>query len=242
MFLSRYLERLSGIPVVFGLENPGEARLRQELSGEWHPEVKSALRPGSPGPERIAKRFAQMLSRNRGDTGNGKPQLISDHGFHSFLRFLVKPSKAEIRPPEDIVAWAAQRDLAVVYLYRDIRAVANSLTHFLASGRSFLLDIGTLQQAAQLAAEIYAPVLAQQMREWGNLAGDQRVLSVAYEELVKEPAALVKEICDRGGIPFDEEDLIQTTEQYPSWTYRGSKGGSWRETFTAEQQDRLAAA
>jgi hypothetical protein len=239
MFVSRSLEKLTATPVVFGLDPAGESGLAAQLAQGFHPEIAAALRRGSPGIETMARRFAQMLARNR--TGGAvRPAIVSDHGFHSFLRFLINPHRDDIRAPEEIIEWAERRALAPVYLYRDIRGVANSLAHFLASGKSFLLDIDTLEHAARLVAERYVPVLAQQMRQWQAASADRRVLAVAYEDVTKDPAHWLGAICAHGNLAFEPAALIADADAYRSWTYRGNKT-PWRQTFTAAQQESLAS-
>lgn len=253
MFLSRYLEKLTKTPVCFGLEKRTESALLSELSIGWHPDVVEALRPSSPSLQMMAKRFSQMLSRNRFGVANhvhvannvigataSAPCIVSDHGLTNFLRFLTQPSASEIQDPQQLISWAEHHGLKLVYLYRDLFAIANSLTHFIASGKSFLIDIHTVSHAARLIVDLYAPVLAQQMRQWESVANDICVLSVSYESLINNPVKVVRTICEYGNLPFEGEHLIESVNDCRSWTFRSSKA-TWQQTFSAKQQRQLIA-
>jgi len=244
MFLSRYLERISGIPAVFGLSGKTALQLLRELRPTgWHPSIHSALHARSPDLDLLARRFALFLARGRVAVGLEfeSSTLISDHGFHNFLRFLINPCVDEICMPERIIEWAAERHLTLVYLHRDICGIANSLAHFLAAGKSFLVKIRSLATAAELVSELYAPMLAEQMKQWERFADDPRVISVKYEELIRNPRSWIGEICRRGNISPRQTGLIQSADEYPSWTYRRGKSESWRTTFSTVQQRRLEA-
>ena len=249
MFLSRYLEKLTKTPVCFGLEKKSEPALLSELLIGWHPDVAEVLRPRSPSLQMMAKRFSQMLSGNRVDVANNVtryprsaaasvPHIVSDHGLTNFLRFLTQPSVSEIQDPKQLISWAEHHGLALVYLHRDLREIANSLTHFIASGKSFLIDIDTVTNAAKVVVDLYAPVLAQQMHQWRAVANDARVLPIAYDGLINHPAKLVRAICKHGNLPIEDEHLIETANDYRSWTFRSSKK-TWQQTFSAEQQRQL---
>lgn len=243
MFVSRYLEKLTGIPVLFGTAGLSETQLRAELACGWHPQIQEALREGSPSLKLISKRFAQMLARNRRSNLVGNKtatRILSDHGLENFLRFLVNPSSSEIQKPQQLLDWAEQQGLACVYLYRDIRAIANSLTHFLAAGKSFLVDIECVSKAAQLVSTFYVPVLAEQMRQWEILKNEPRLLSISYESIMKDPAHCMRLICQHGNLPFESMALLNTAESYPSWTFRKNKA-AWTETFTEKQQRTIAS-
>jgi len=241
MFVSRYLEKLTASPVIFGMEGANESQLHTELICGWHPEIAAVLRTNSPNIETIAKRFAMMLARNRTeifDEMSHFSRIVSDHGFHNFLRFLINPSISEIQEPQHIIDWADRQGLACVYLHRDIRPVANSLAHFLASGKSFLVDIDTIAHAADLVSTLYAPLLAEEMRQRKEVAKDSRLLTVSFESMMECPAHWIRLICEHGNLVFDNDALIETPESYRSWTFRKDKS-SWRETFSAKQQEKI---
>jgi len=236
MFLSRYLERLIGEPVIFGLEDQTESSLLADIEDGWHPEIHAVLDTRSPDLETMSKRFAQMLSRNRrADSSGDRMRIFSDHGYSNFLQFLINPSTSQIQNPYDIVEWALERNLAPVFLYRDIRAVANSLVHFLASKKSFLVDVRSIEEAATLVTRLHAPVLAEQIQTWRRLKDDPNVLSVSYEELIADPESWIQSICKHGNISCHTDGLAEAPDNYRSWTFRGSKA-SWKDTFTVEQQ------
>jgi hypothetical protein len=184
-----------------------------------------------------------MLARNRNLSMTGSEtvaRIVSDHGLHNFLRFLVRPAHTEIQSPQQLHMWAEQHGLACVYLYRDIRAIANSLTHFLADGKSFLLDIDSVHQAAELVSNLYAPVLAEQMRQWDALKNDADILSVSYEALMQNPAHWMGLIAKHGNLQYEHAALLNTADTYPSWTFRKNKT-AWHETFTLQQQERIVS-
>ncbi|MBC7984567.1 MAG: sulfotransferase domain-containing protein [Candidatus Obscuribacterales bacterium] len=242
MFLSRYLERITGAPSVFGLSSKTAAELLGELQDKgWHPSIRSALHASSADLNVVARRFALFMARGRTAIPGQSSALLSDHGLHNFLRFLINPTIDEIYNPAQLIDWAAERQLTLVYLHRDICGIANSLAHFLAAGKSFLVKVDSLTAAAELVSNLYAPVLAEQMKQWQRFANDPRVISVQYEALIKDPRTWIGEICRRGNIPHQPEELIQTADEYPSWTYRRGQGGSWRTTFSTVQQTRLEA-
>lgn len=239
MFLSRYLERSSGVPVVFGIEGQTETQLASGLDEGWHPEIQAALDPGSPDIKTMARRFAQMLARNRNrHSGGTGVSILSDHGYHNFLAFLTNPAVKQIQNPRWIVDWAQARNLAPVFLYRDIRAVANSLVHFLVARKSFLLGIKSLEEAADLVTRLYVPVLAEQIERWRLLDGESELLTVSYENLMANPAHWIPRICAHANLPCVQEDVSNAPENYQSWTFR-SKGASWSDTFTDSQQRAL---
>jgi hypothetical protein len=239
MFLSRYLEKLAGSPVIFGLNGLGAADLRRELEAGWNAEVRARCAESCPDIEVMTRRFALMLARNRSAAEQGgKPPIFSDHGLSSFLRFLINPQIQEIQDPCDVCEWAGARKLAPVFLYRDIRAVSSSLAHFLGSSKSFLIGIESLPSAADLVARLYAPVLAEQMRLWHASAAACGVLCVSYEDLMAQPARWIEAICQRGGLPYDARGVADAPERYRSWTYRSNRTG-WATAFSADQQAAL---
>lgn len=241
MFLSRYLERVSGLPVVFGLEGVGQSRLAAEIDGREHPLIKASRHPGSLAT--ATRRYALMLSRNRQQVdrlGLDAPRLYSDHGFHNFLRFLLDPRPDEIVSPEEILSWAEARRLRVCYLYRDLGAILVSLANFLSAGKSFLLSIDGLENAMNLSVELYAPVLAAHIEAWRPFFSDPRLMVTTYKELTTEPAAIVSRVAAGGGIPLlPDAQLIDEASEYKPWTYRGGKKLSWRDSMAPRHIDAL---
>lgn len=241
MFLSRFLERATGSPVIFGLDGLGAPDLRRGLHAGWNPAIDAKRARNSPDIEVMTRRFALMLARNRVSAKQGgRPPIFSDHGLTSFLRFLIDPRNEEIQHPRVICEWAGARNLAPVFLYRDIRAVSSSLAHFLASGKSFLIGIESVESAADLVARFYAPVLAAQMRLWRESAAAQGVLCVSYEDLMAEPARWFEAICRRGGLPCQPQGAADAPDSYRSWTYRSNRT-DWAGAFSVDQQAALKA-
>lgn len=243
MFLSRYLERLTGLPVVFGLESAAESDLRRELDGCGHPAIVGSLATPAQPHAVMAKRYAQMLARNRArirDIGPDEPVILSDHGFHNFLRFLLDPRDDEIIAPEEILARAASLRLQVVYLYRDLGSIVSSLAHFLASRKSFLLAVDGVDRAMELAVEVYAPVLAAHMTVWKRHFYDPRILPLTYDEVVARPESVIRRICTCAGLPYTGDEIITDADQYKSWTYRAGRR-SWKDSMSPRQQALLTA-
>ncbi len=240
MFLSRYLERVTGRPVVFGLDQQSAHQLARELDSGWHPAIRAAADPGSLRTNIMCQRFAQMLARHRqSKETDDQPRILSDHGYHSFLQFLINPSLGQIRDPASIIGSASERQLATVFLHRSLSDVANSLALFLASRKSFLLSLNSAREAAALVAELRAPVIAAQTSLWLKVAAQQRLTVVSYAALVAEPARWIRELAQLGNLPVDQQRLHDDANAYRSWTYRRQTGMSattWRQTFTSEQQ------
>ncbi|WP_310452582.1 sulfotransferase [Sulfuritalea sp.] len=242
MFLSRYLEKLADAPVIFGLNGLGAHSLRRELEVGWHADIRSRRAESSPNIDVMTRRFALMLARNRSAAQHGgRPPIFSDHGLSSFLRFLINPRNEEIQHPREISEWAGARNVATVFLHRDIRAVSNSLAHFLASSKSFLIGIDTLESAADLVVRLYAPVLAEQMRLWQKNAAAHDVLCVSYEDLMANPTHWIEAICQRGGLPYESRGVADAPDSYRSWTYRTNRQDGWSSSFSADQQAALNA-
>ena len=189
MFLSRYLEAQAAAPVVFGLQAHSAAALTETLAEGPHPKIAAARRLGGAGPEAMARRFALMLARNRAALAGKGRVILSDHGYHSFLKFLIDPEASDILAPAQVVEQARALDLAPVFLHRDLAEVANSLLLFLTSGKSFLLDLEGGEAVAELVADLYVPVLARQIARWRAAAADLGVLVVDYAQLMQDPAA-----------------------------------------------------
>jgi hypothetical protein len=62
-FLSRYIEKFTGIPVVFGLETPGERRLYAKIEGCLNPEIGKVLTL-SFSKSVMTRGFFQILGRS----------------------------------------------------------------------------------------------------------------------------------------------------------------------------------
>lgn len=247
MLLSRCLERMSGAPAVFGLRQKSMAQLADDLDAGWHPAIRAAADPRCLDTQAMCRRYAQMLARhrNRMDRGgepSGHKLILSDHGYSSFLQFLVNPSVTQILEPAALVDWAREHRLAPVFLYRSIPEVANSLAWFLAGGKSFLLSLRHRDEAAQLVVDLYAPVIAAQTAAWLDVARRGHVLLLSYEALIADPARHLLAVAGAGHLSVDAHRLASEAAGYRSWTYRmKSSGSGWRDTFTQDQQQALLA-
>ncbi|WP_193748334.1 hypothetical protein [Leisingera sp. ANG-M1] len=237
MFLTRSLEKEYQAPCVFGVSCDSANEVHSQLIGEISPEVNGILQKNSPKSEVVARRFSQMLSRNRHDQPDERI-LVSDHGFHSFPKFLLNPEISDIKDPEEVFRFAAERRLKVVFLYRDLRHVAASLTHFLVSGKSFLLRCEGLERTARVVANAYAPVLAELTRIWLERVDDLGGLCLSYEALTSDPRKwfdLIGREAGFGGLPPGERSDLGG---YKSWTYR-SKQAAWGDGFPSDVIQKL---
>lgn len=239
MFLSRYLETQAAAPVVFGLQAHSAPALTATLAGGPHPKIAAVRRVGGASPEAMARRFALMLARNRAALADSGRMILSDHGYHSFLKFLIAPEASDIIPPAQVVERARALGLAPVFLHRNLAEVANSLLLFLTSGKSFLLDLEGAEAVAELVAELYVPVLARQIAHWRAAAADLGVLVVDYAQLMQDPAASLAAVCRHGGLPLPDAEAATAPAAYRSWTWRGDRALGWRDTFAPHLQARL---
>lgn len=240
MFVSRYLEAQAAAPVVFGLQALSAPALGATLSSGVHPKIAAVRRAGGAGPEVMVRRFALMLARNRAALAGSGRVILSDHGYHSFPKFLIAPEDSDIISPAQVVQQARALGLAPVFLHRDLAEVANSLLLFLTSGKSFLLDLEPSEAVAELVAELYVPVLARQIAQWRAAAAELGVLVVDYAQLMRDPAATLGAICRHGGLPQPDADAATAPASYRPWTWRGDRALGWRDTFAPHLQARLA--
>ncbi|MBQ0957950.1 hypothetical protein KAK06_03165 [Ideonella sp. 4Y11] len=233
MFLTRCLERASGLHAVFGIEHPGPAELLAQLQASgWHPRVQELLSADSPSHRLLAQRYGQYLARHR-EGGAEAPRLVADHGLRSFARFIVQPTHDDLLPPAQVMAWARARGLQVGYLQRDLKSVANSLVQFLLDGRSRLIRLDDPARVAALVCEVYAPILAEQARQWARLAPSADLHRVRFDDLRAEPGPLVERLCAAAGWLADARALSAQGER--AWTYRVDQSATWQRTFTAAQ-------
>lgn len=247
MFLSRYLERVTGRSVVFGLEQRSAQQLAHEMRAGWDPAILSAAGSRCVSTRIMCRRYAQMLARNRAAAKNEQAiSIFSDHGHTNFLQFLINPALDQILDPRALIRWASDRQLATVFLYRELSAVANSLALFLASGKSFLLSLRSVEEAAALVVKCHAPVLAAQTALWLQAAAENHTAVLSYDELIAEPAHWIRKLAQLGNLSCNDELLHNDASAYRSWTYRNQNdkdkaSASWRDTFNSEQQAALSA-
>ncbi len=239
MFLSGYLEKISQCKALFGLGRRSATELAGELTRGWHPAIQAAADDRSVDLALMCRRYALMLSRNRAQ-GECLPTrgIVTDHGYTSFLQFLTNPSPAQIACPRMLIQWARERSLHPVFLYRPVPEVANSLALFLASGKSFLLTLRSLEQAADIVTNLHAPVLAAQTSAWLNIASEQNVLALSYQELITNPSHWIAEVARQSRLPIAPGMLSEDPAAYRPWTYRrrSQVSASWCDTFNARQQ------
>ncbi len=230
MFLSRYLERVTGTSVVFGLEPRSAQQLALELTSGWHPAIQAATVSQQDSTRLMCQRYAQMLARHRPSAQEAQdepqPSLLSDHGYTNFLQFLINPSMGQVCDPHALIRWASERQLATVFLHRSLPEVANSLALFLASGKSFLLSLRSIREAAALVTELHAPVLAAQTALWLDIAPRYQVPVLSYDALIADPARWIRTLAQLGNLNVQEALLQDDASAYRSWTYRQRQGQS----------------
>lgn len=238
MFLTRSIERIFKTPCIFGINAADQNQVKIQMQGGVSKDIKSVLHSTSPSPDVIARRYAQMLGRNRSCLGGEQKVLISDHGFASFPKFLINPEVSDITPPDQIFENAERNKLQVVFLHRDIRHVAASLTHFLVSGKSFLLRTEGFAVTADIVAHQYAPVLVELTQKWRDCVERKGGICVSYEQLVQDPQAWISRIGQQSGLGDMPQDENQDLMEYKSWTYR-SRRTAWDDGFPTEAKQRL---
>jgi hypothetical protein len=247
MFLFRYLAKLTGFNSKFGLFPADLTELLRGMPQEPDPMISSCLSPSSPGRELMARRYLQMMNPHGGP---GRPAIsrseekdcesrwiIADHGFDNFLTFLRNPDDVRILRPTEIVEEAKKRDMGVIYLFRDLKAIVNSLAHFISSGRAFLLRIRSLEEALEVAIQKYSKVLADHTQIWEREFNDGILLS--YERLHHDLKGVITDICQTYGLPYKHEDLISEMKEFQTWTYRRGDPEEWRSKLTEEQKSRI---
>lgn len=205
-----------------------------------NPEIFKSLSPDTRSTTQLSQRYSLFRAKNRHFGANeDAPSFYSDHGLHSFARFLLDPRDNDIVDPATLIKTAQERRLQLVYLRRDIKAVANSLVHFLVDGKSRLIRIPDMAQATRLACECYIPVLARLVRRWTPYLNHPEVLALRFEDLLERPWPIVRDVCERAGMSVTAPDAVREASQQKSWTYRVDQTARWTETFSASQQREL---
>lgn len=223
MFLSNYLGALTGYQSVYGLPYESASRMLSQIPDRPSPLIGKHLSPDSPIPEKMVKKYIMMINRNRKRRGTkqislNEKMIVTDHGFHNFLVFLRNPDKARILSPNEVLKIADKMNLGVLYLYRDIGDIVNSFAHFIASKKSYLINIESLEAAMEIAVKEYSSVLAQHIECWKK--GFNQGLLLKYEQLNTDVKGSIQMICDRYGLPYQEDQLISNMKDFRAWTFR----------------------
>lgn len=238
MFLTRSLERLHRKSCTFGLFPEEEISRVRCKDFQINSSVSEILSPHSPSVEKVMRRYKQMMARNRSKERDSSSRLFSDHGLKSFPRFLFAPSRQELRHPASIVEAAASKSLNTVFLYRDIRSVAASLTHFLCLGKSYLIRTDNVKRTGDVVSKLHAPILSDMIVQWIEEADKQEIMLVKYEKLIDKPyhyLSAISEHCGFGKIDFqDDAELIG----FRPWTYQ-NRSGAWYDGLSDEARARL---
>ncbi|MDR6450052.1 hypothetical protein J2794_006192 [Paraburkholderia terricola] len=239
MFFSRCVEKATGISPVYGLHPMTTGNVARDI-GAVNQHIFRCLSKDSCSMEQLSRRYSLFRAKNRGSEVVGDAiSFYSDHGLRSFAKFLVDPREDDVEDPEQLIATAQTRRHQLVYLRRDIKAVANSLVHFLVEGKSRLVRIGDMAQATHVVCEFYVPVLARLIRRWTPYLSHPSVLALRFEELLDTPGPLVRNVCEHAGMPVIAPETVSEAEQQKSWTYRINQTARWTDTFSQAQQFEL---
>ncbi|MFH1157156.1 MAG: sulfotransferase domain-containing protein [Pseudomonadota bacterium] len=242
MFLSNYLGAVTGYQSVFGLPCESPQAMLSQIPGEPSELIGRHLAPDSPTPERMVKKYIMMINRNRTRKRTRQPEvsektIITDHGFDNFLVFLRNPDKAGIISPKDIVAMAKKMDMGVLYLYREIDDIVNSFAHFIASKRSYLITIDSLEAAREIAVKEYAGVLARHIERWKHEFDQGLILK--YEQLNEDTRGSIQMICDRYGLPYEKDKLISNMKDFRAWTFRKGTTNDSKKDLSLDHREYL---
>jgi len=239
MFFSRCVEKATGVSPVYGSSPMTIRDVARDLV-VVNQDVFRCLSQGSRSMEQLSRRYFLFRAKNRCSGTDGDAiAFYSDHGLHSFAKFLVNPLGDDVQDPAQLISAAQIRRLQLVYLRRDIKAVANSLAHFLVDGKSRLIRIEDMAQATRLVCECYVPVLAQLIRRWTPYLRHPSVIALRFEELLETPGPLVRKVCERSGMMVMAPEAVSEAEQQKSWTYRIDQSARWTDTFSQAQQFEL---
>lgn len=248
-FLSRYLSRITGWPHRWGRPSRDSIDLLGELPAAPDPEVAgravhliqtptdiAALppdqRPALFGNRRLVSledepaapaETGQPLAPGAAPSSPGR-RIIAEHPVRSLPWFLRNPSTVPLLSPREVMEEAASLRYGVVFLYRDLRDVANSLSHFLHAGTRYV-HFPSLEVSQQVVVEHYLPVLAAAIRLWKQEFPGR---IVTYEDLVHRTRPTLESLISEFDLPASPGELVSTTDQFPTFTLRKGGTGDWR--------------
>ncbi len=254
-FLSRYLSAVTGWPHRWGRPSRDDASLLAELPERPDAEVARmathliqtetdmALLSVDQRPVLFGNRSLVSLEpppeNELGSDHRPKLpyQIIAEHPVRSLPWLLRNPSTCPILHPDDVVREARQLNYGVIFLYRDLRDIANSLAHFLFAGTRFV-KFGSLEDAMEVTVHHYAPVLAAAIRTWKN---EFSGMILTYEELIQQTRPVFQRIIETFQLPVTKSRLIESSEEFPTFTFRKGGSGDWQNHLTPTQAAHLSS-
>lgn len=223
MFLSSYLGEVTGYRSIFGLKCDDSKSMTEQLPQEPDPLIGQHLSQSSPAPDKMVKKYLQMVNRGRDKLAPESLQqntIVTDHGFDNFPLFLRNPDMTKLIEPTKVVEMANAHDMGVLYLYRRLEDVVLSMSNFVVSRKSYLINIDSVKGAFEVAVNCYAEKLAEHVRLWKKKF--RKGLMMTYERLKQDTQNAIFQICDTYQLPVRTSEIISSMEQYKAWTYRKS--------------------
>lgn len=235
MFLSQYLQFLTGYQYRFGLL---DHMLSPEALAEALLEPDPLIADALDEQEEFASSFLKVYQEKiyplaRTNALEFGDWLIADHAFDDLAVFMRNPTRTILLTPQQVQTCAAKRGMDVLYLYReDIRDVITSMAHFISSGNTRFLKLRSLESAIDVCIERYLPVLAQQVRLWISTFDGMKV---SYEMLHRETNATIVSICERFNLPYEHVSVIRQMHEFKASNFRRGGVGNYKQHLRDEQ-------
>jgi hypothetical protein len=245
-FLSRYLSHVAGWKHRWGRPSRDQVDLLAELPEQPDFEVAKHARHLIHTPTDIAllsteqrpdlfggRRLLSLEPEKENDShfaATTQPQrnlIIAEHPLRSLPWFLRNPSTCPLLDPTDVTQEANQLKFGTVFLYRDLRDVANSLAHFLYAGTRFI-HFADLPSAFDVVANSYLPVLASSIRLWKEKFPG---LILTYEQLHRGTKQTIESLIDEFQLPLMQSSIISTMDEFRTFTFRKGGTGDWRDNL-----------
>ena len=169
---------------------------------------------------------------------NATDTVIAEHPVESLAKFIRNPDQVKVTLPRDVIEEADDRSYGVVFLYRDLRDIANSFSHFLFEGTRFV-KFSSFDAALEVVLECYLPVLANAIRTWQR---DFDGLSLTYEQLHQSTKASLNQIAEQFDLPLDRSALIDSMSDYKAFTLRTGKTREYREKLPRTAIDQIESS
>jgi hypothetical protein len=177
------------------------------------------------------RRLLSLEPENENDSVSSAPTwqprnfIIAEHPVRSLPWLLRNPSTCPLLDPVEVNYESSQLKYGVVFLYRDLRDVANSLAHFLYAGTRFI-HFAELPGAFDVVANCYLPVLANSIRLWKEKFPG---LILTYEQLHRETRPTIESLIDEFQLPVMQSKIINAMHEFRTFTFRKGGTGDWRE-------------